>query len=130
MDMNLPDEELQHRIEQRVNQTSTDGLAYQKVFDALATEPEFRLPMTFADKVLIKLDKREALAATKEMYWLAAGIFLLVIAALVGALLIGFKPSFGIFGFLASYPGLFVFGILFVGLLQWLDKRLVKKPTL
>ena len=63
------------------------------------------------------------------MYWLAAGIFVLLVAAIVGALLAGFKPGFGAFKFWERYMGLFVFGIVFLALLQWIDKKLIK-PTI
>ncbi|MCE2895834.1 MAG: hypothetical protein LW721_15485 [Flammeovirgaceae bacterium] len=128
--MNLPDEELQKKAEVNNPDVSEDGMAYKKVFTALPIEPDFRLPVNFADNVVQQIDAKEARTAAHEMYWLAAGLFLLLAGALVGALLIGFRPTFGGFRFFGSYPGLFAFGVLFLLFLHWVDKRLVRTPTL
>jgi hypothetical protein len=125
MDM-TQDEELQNKFLAGEIGDSLDGIAYKKVFNALSTEPDFNLPINFADKVIKQSEIKEATSTSREMYWLAAGIFTLVVGAVVGALLGGFKPSFGAFKFWASYPGLFAFGLGFVLFIQWLDKKLVR----
>jgi hypothetical protein len=106
MDMNIHDEELQDKILSGMADDSRDGVAYKKIFHALTSEPDFNLPVHFADKVIREIEAKEEKSVAREMYWLAAGIFTLSVGAVIGALLSGFKPSFGAYKFLASYPGL------------------------
>jgi hypothetical protein len=127
MDMSTLDEELQNKFLTGGTDDSLDGIAYKKVFDAISTEPQFYLPINFADKVVQQIETKEANSTASEMRWLAAGIFLLVIGAVVGAILSGFRPSFGAFKFWASYPGLFLFGLIFLLFIQWLDKTIIGK---
>jgi hypothetical protein len=124
--MTTKDEDLQNKYLAGAADGSVDGAAYKKVFHALSTEPDFNLPINFADKVIRQIESKETKSTAHEMRWLAAGIFLLFIGAVVGAVLSGFKPSFGAFKFWASYPGLFVFSLAFILLIQWLDKKWVK----
>jgi hypothetical protein len=127
MDMSRQDEELQNKFLTGGTDDSLDGTTYKKVFDAISTEPHVNLPINFADKVVQQIETKEANSTGKEMRWLAAGIFLLVIGAVVGAVLSGFRPSFGAFKFWESYPGLFVFGLIFLFFIQWLDKTIIGK---
>jgi hypothetical protein len=128
MGMTTREEELQNEILTGAADDSVDGVAYKKVFKALSVEPEFSLPINFADKVIRQIENKEAKSTVREMYWLAAGVLALMVAAIVSAIIVGFKPSFGAFKFLAGYPGLFAFGLVFILLIQWLDKKLVR-PT-
>jgi hypothetical protein len=129
MDMNIHDEELQDKILSGMADDSRDGVAYKKIFHALTSEPDFNLPVHFADKVIREIEAKEEKSVAREMYWLAAGIFTLSVGAVIGALLSGFKPSFGAYKFLASYPGLIGFGLALIVLIQWLDKKLVRPKT-
>ncbi len=123
--METKDEELQKKILAGGADDSADGLAYRKVFHAISTEPNFNLPINFADTVIKQIENREAKSVAYDLRWLAVGIFVLLLGAVVGGVLSGFKPSFGAFKFWASYPGLFVFSLAFILFLQWLDKKLV-----
>lgn len=123
--METKDEELQHKIIAGGTDGSADGVAYKKVFDSISTEPDFNLPFNFADTVIKNIETKEAKSTTYDMRWLAAGIFVLLLGAVIGAVLGGFKPNFGAFKFWASYPGLFAFGSAFILFLQWLDKKWV-----
>ncbi len=124
--MTTKEEELQNKYLAGAADGSVDGIAYKKVFHALSTEPDFNLPINFAEKVIQQIETKEPTSTTYEMRWLAVGIFVLFVGAVAGALLSGFKPSFGAFKFWASYPGLFVFSLTFILLIQWLDKKWVK----
>lgn len=127
--MTSHEESLQQQLEEgKPVPANADTRAYQKVFDALQQEPEFELPLYFEDRVLQKIEANEKRAERKETYWLVAGVSLLVIAAIVGAALVGFKPSFGAFAFLSRYTGLFIFGMVFIIALQWLDRKIVQRP--
>jgi hypothetical protein len=131
MDMNLHDEELQNKIVSGLGDDSREGMAYKRVFDTLAQEPDFHLPINFAEKVLKQIEVKEEKSTAREMYWLVGGICVLSIAGIIGAIMSNFKPSFGAFRFWASYPGLLVFGIFCVLLVQWLDRKLVRpRPSL
>jgi hypothetical protein len=129
MDMTTRDEELQNKILSGLADDSNDGITYKKVINALSTEPDFHLPINFVDNVLRQIEVKEQKSTSHEMYWLIAGIVVLSVGAIIGALLSGFKPSFGAFKFWASYQGLFAFGLAFLLLLQWIDKKLVRPKT-
>lgn len=124
----MTDEELQERIEQGDHSNSKDAKAYRLVFAALRREPDFRLRTNFADRVARRALHVEA-QSSHEIIWLLLGLFSFVVALGIATYLTGFKPSLGAFEFVSSYPGLFVFGVLFVGLLQWVDKRIIRKTT-
>ena len=124
--METKEEELQHKIIAGGTDDSADGLAYKKVLHAITAEPNFNLPINFADRVIRQIENKEAKSTNYDMRWLAVGIFVLFLGAVIGAILSGFKPNFGAFKFWASYPGLFAFGLAFVLFLQWLDKKWVK----
>jgi len=124
--MKKSDEEIQHRLEQgSLPGESTDGQAYQIVFGALQREPAFILPTDFADRVLrASAVRKKAKEALHDRLGFAAGLLLLIGGACVATWLTGFKFSAGAFRFVSGYPGLLVFGLLFVLLLHLVDKRL------
>lgn len=127
--MTSHEESLQKQIEEgKTPSFNADTRAYQKVFDALKQEPHFELPLHFEDRILQQIEAHEMRAERRGAYWLIAGVFLLVIAAVIGAALVGFKPSFGAFAFLSRYTGLFFFGIVFIMALQWIDRKIVQRP--
>ncbi len=68
-------------------------------------------------------------SAIHEFIWLYAGLIAFVVAAGITIFLTGFKINLGVLKFISSYPGLIVFGALFILALQWIDRRFVKKPT-
>jgi hypothetical protein len=122
------EEEIQRQVEEgRAPSTDANTRAYQRVFDALSQEPEFELPAHFEDRVLKSIEANEKATERKETYWLITGIFVLIIASIIGAILVGFKPSFGAFGFLSRHTGLFIFAVVFILLLQWVDRKIVHR---
>lgn len=117
------DEELQHSMERnRVNGSDKDSRAYRVVFDALQHEPEFRLSSKFSDSVLQRL---EAAEGRSQYFWLALGFFGFVIAAVVAVALTDFSLDFGFLKHISKFTGLFVFGAVFIVLLQWIDRKLI-----
>lgn len=127
--MNTHDEELQKNLEAGRPATGDENevRAYQQVFDALRQEPEFSLPHGFADRVVKKLVQREtAKTTTREYVWFGVGATLLLIAFITAIVLSGFKFELGVFSGIKSYKGLFFFAVLFIGLLQVIDKRLLR----
>ncbi len=121
-------EEFKNQLRQEgVRSDSHDGLAYQKVFDALSHEPQFQLPHNFADQVIRRIEHKQKESTKRDNLFLILGIGAFIIAGIVGSLMIGFKPDLGIFKFLSGYSGLMIFAIAFVIFIQWLDKRVVRK---
>jgi len=123
--MKSAEEELQHQIEMGlVNEPTEDARAYQRVFDALKKEPDFHVSLPFADRILAVIEKKEE---QRDYWWMAAGIFLTVIALIVSLVLTSPHWTAGVFTFLSGYPGLVVFGIAFILLLHWVDKKVIRK---
>ncbi|MBK5279375.1 MAG: hypothetical protein JJE09_10995 [Bacteroidia bacterium] len=126
--MKAKDEELQNQIEKAISSDDgVDAYAYKIVFDTLRKEPDSYLSTNFADRVVQKIETRNE--STNDFIWFSVGIFTFAIAAVIAIVLTDFKVSFGALKFLASYPGLFVFGIGFILALNWLDKKLVRPKT-
>ncbi len=122
--MKRSEEELQHQIENGLVNESDDARAYQRVFDALKKEPDFHISFHFADRLVALIEKKEE---KRDYWWMAAGIFLTVIALIVSLVLTSPHWNAGVFTFLSGYPGLVVFGIAFILLLHWVDKKVVRK---
>ena len=129
----MSEEELQQRLETGEKITGKDALAYRKVFDALEREPDFRLPMNFADSVMDQIASKPE--SKKEYFLIGGGVLFFVIAAMVAYLMTDFSLSADVFKvqtdlrafqFVRNYLGLFLFGAAFIVLLQWLDKRFVR----
>jgi len=125
--MSLSDDELQSKIEKgdRVDDT-LDSRAYQKVFHALKKEP-YRLPLHFADRVINHLDTQGDLA--KDYFWFGLGLFVFIAGAFVAAGMANFKLNFGVLKFISGYPGLFLFGLAFIALIHYIDKRFLSKKV-
>jgi hypothetical protein len=121
MAMTTKEEALQNQMD------GVDAYAYQKVFDVLKQEPDFSLPINFADRVIQKIEAKKE--SSTDFIWFGAGIFMFAIAAIVTIVLTDFKISFGALKFITGYPGFFIFGVCFILALQWLDRKLVKPKT-
>jgi len=123
--MKRSEEELQNQIEKGlVDESSEDARAYQRVFDALKKEPDFHVSLPFADRLLALVDKKEE---QRDYWWIAAGIFLIVIALIISLVLTSAHWTSGVFTFVSGYPGLIGFGVAFILLLQWVDRKVIKK---
>lgn len=104
-----------------------DAQVYQRVFDALSREPDYKIKPNLADRVIARMSLERKESTSHDNLFFVLGLSLMLIVAIVGAVLVGFKPDFGAFKFLAGYPGLVGFAIAFILFIQWLDKKLVKK---
>lgn len=119
----MTDEELQKQVEAGQITGHEDDEAYRYVFTALKQEPAFHVSISFADRILAKLERKEE---QRDFRWLAVGIFLSVIA-LVVTLVVTKAWTIGVFSFVSGYQGLIVFGIAFILLLHWVDRKLLRK---
>lgn len=98
----------------------------KKIESVLMREPDFQLPATFANRLMSMIEAKQKAARSREVYWIAFAGFLFVVAVGVSVYLTGFKPSFSAFPFLNNYAGLIVFGVLFIGLLNWVERRFLR----
>jgi hypothetical protein len=127
--MNRYEEELQNNLDAGKDPEGDplDLKAYQTVFNALKKESDFSLSTSFADNVVgLVIKKQKSKSIIREYFWLGFGIFLLLTASMITIVLTAFEFNFGFLNALNSYKGLIVFGILFITLLHWLDRRLIK----
>jgi len=123
------DDELQKRFDEgNFSAEGIDAQAYQKVFDTLKREPEYTLPVYFADRLVTRIESKEtAKEVSRDKFWLGLGLFSLVVTLIVAFALTDFKPSFGVFRFLAGYTGLAAFAVAFILLLNWIDRKIIRK---
>jgi hypothetical protein len=123
----MKDEERQIQIEKgNVANHDADSAAYRKVFDALRKEPSYQLSPPFVSKIVQQvLLKKQQKELRKDYVWLGLGIFSFAIAFIVTFALTDFTLTSGVFKFISSYGGLMVFGVAFIFVLHWLDKRLL-----
>lgn len=102
----------------------------KKIDRALREAPDFELPVSFADTIMNRIEAKREAKRQWEIFWVTLAGVLLITAAGISIFLTGFKPSFQAFPFLNNYAGLIIFGIAFIGLLSWLEKRFLKKPSM
>ncbi|MBS1505146.1 MAG: hypothetical protein JSS79_00760 [Bacteroidetes bacterium] len=125
------EEELQHLRESSTTPfDEIDEQAYKKVFDALGQEPEYALPSNFADRMVRLVEAKEhSKEISRDNFWIGLGIFAFLVGLVFAIAATDFKFSTGAFRFLSGYPGLIIFGIVFILALQWLDKKIVRRET-
>jgi hypothetical protein len=126
--MNMRDEELQKKIESGHESDDMDSRSYKTVFQALSQEPEFKLPASFADRVVAIAEYKQK-SSSPDLLWFGLGIFFLLIAFVVAIVMSGFKLNLGFLSGVSSYSGLFVFGVAFIGLLNLLEKKVLRKQS-
>lgn len=120
--MNLSDEELQVKIEQGAIPESADAKAYRRIFDALQEEPGYLAP-GFADRLMARLKGKED---SSDLVWLWLGVGALLITAAIAVGMTSFRFGVGTFTFVSGYSGLFIFGLLFVLLLHYVDRQWIR----
>jgi uncharacterized sodium:solute symporter family permease YidK len=123
--MKLTDEELQSQIEKGHAIDGEDASVYKRIFSALKKEPSFVLPARFSDDIVKRIEMAKPQSSTDNL-WFGLGIFGFVLAAIITIVLTGFNPGAGAFKFLSGYAGLFAFGIVFILLLNFFDKKFIR----
>ena len=127
--MSPHEEELQRNAELRqLTETHPDRKAYQVLFEALKKPVDYSLSPGFTDQVLTRIVEKKKKESVRDLVWLTAGVFLLVVSFVVALVMTDFTLSLGFLKGMSSYAGVFLFGILFIGLLNWIDHRLRKSP--
>lgn len=122
----MKEDELQKLVETgNVDYNNPEAKAYKRVFDSLGRETSFSLPSSFANRVMnVLLAREKRKEIRRDYFWLALGIFGFVIAFAVVFVITDFKFTSGVFSFLSSYGGLIIFGIAFVAILNFLEKKI------
>ena len=127
--MNSNDEDLQGNIESgKASGDELDVRAYQEVFARLKKKPDLYLSADFADKIIVRVEQKQRRSASRDFFWLACGVSLLIVALVVAFVLSGFKPTLGFLKGMSAYAGLFVFGIAFILFLNRLEKKIIPRP--
>lgn len=122
--MNRTEEELQKQIENGLVSESDDARAYHRIFEALKKEPDFHVSLPFADRIVALIERKEE---KRDYWWMAGGIFLIVVTLIVSLALTEIHWTTGVFTFVSGYSGLIIFGIAFILFLQWIDKKIIRK---
>lgn len=124
--MKNSDEIIQKQIEGGNLPEGLEGESYKVVFNALKKNPEFKLPSNFAHRVAA-IAKAPAKAFNWDKFFLISGCISFLIALTYAILSLHATFSVGVFSFISGYPGLIVFAIIFVILLNWIDKKWISK---
>ena len=120
------EDELQRSVESGNVTDDIESKAYQHVFRALKEEPDVTLSPRFADRVVERLKKRESFA--REHGWLVFGVICLLGALGYVLSRITLNVNLGFLSGITSYWGFLLFALVFIGLLNWIDKRFIVTP--
>ncbi len=125
------EDELQQQIEGGKRPENDDETAYVHVFNALKKAPVVMPGAGLADRVLLRLEDRAANKRSWIEWALAAfaGLSFLV-GLIVTVVLTNFKPDFGFLSALRDYAGLIVFGVVFIIIINIIDRQLVRRKDL
>ena len=124
--MNKEDEHIQHAMESG-SEPVGDRLeiaAYHEVFNRLSNQPELKITSDLESIVLAKIIKRRQQQSRRDYIWLGVGIFSLLITCVIALVFSNFKLSAAMFSNIPSITGLIMFGIVFVLVLNGLDKKI------
>ena len=127
--MKNSDEIIQQQVETGHAPEGPEGDSYKIVFSALKKNPEFKLPTNFAHRVAAMAPDRGK-AFNWDKFFLISGCVSFFFALIYAIASIHTKFSAGVFSFISGYPGLIVFGIFFILVLNWIDKKWISKSTM
>lgn len=125
--MKTQDEIIQEEIEKGVYDINdVDYRAYRLVFNGVSRKPAVSLSPGFTSNVIKKIQQlREERSLRNDFMWLGIGLCAFIIATIISISMTSFKFDFGALGFINSYGGLLIFGLVLIMGLQWLDKKLL-----
>lgn len=126
------EEQIQRAIENGTDIPGDDLTArsYRQVFSALSKEPEVIVPMSFADRVMRKVIEKRKQSDSKDFIWFGVGIFLLLICFVVAIAMTGATFNLGFLRDMSGYAGLFVFGVAMIIVINWADRRFIRRTDL
>jgi hypothetical protein len=127
----MSDEELQSKIEAGGLQNSfQDAEAYHKVFSALHREVEFTLSPSFTERVIQKIEVQKKKEASREQWWFFGGLLVFLIGFIFALVQVQFTPNVGIYTFITGYKGLIVFGVVFILVLNYIDRKFIRPVSM
>jgi hypothetical protein len=125
------DEEMQNRANDSKSGEMSDEKAYRLVFNALGKEPVVDVAPGLADRVILRLQERKAARKASSDWIFAVGGGIVFLAGLIITIVVtGFKPDFGFLNEIADFKGIFIFGAVFIILINILDKQLMRKKRI
>jgi hypothetical protein len=129
--MNRHEEDLQGKVERNepVNTNDLDANSYRIVFRALKKEPEMTLSSPFEERIIRLMIEKRLREERRDRFWFGFGIALILIAFIVAIVLTGFAFDFGFLKDMADYKGLAVFAVIFIALLNWVDKKFITREV-
>jgi len=102
-------------------------VAYSNLFRVLAKTEDYSAPVHLADKIIKTLKKnQEKSLLRQDFFWLGTGILLLLTAGIYTVVHSEFKIDFGFLNAFV-YKGVLVFGICFIAVLNYIDRRVARK---
>lgn len=125
--MNNQEENIQRAIESG-SEPDGDRLeinAYREVFGRLSRLPEIRPAADIENIVLTRILRRRQQQSRLDYIWLAVGILLLLIVCVIAVAFTGVGISASFLTRVPDVTGVVIFGILFVVVLNRLDKKLL-----
>lgn len=130
--MKHDDEEIQKQVELGLSESKTPAHdTYQKIFDALKQEPDYDLPVYFADRVVNRIIQQREEKTRRDHLWLITGligIFVVFIITLILTLtMTSVTLQFGFLAHLLEYKWLLLTGAILVTVFNWLDKRILRQ---
>lgn len=127
------------RAAERGETTQTDRLderAYREIFRALKKDPGYKLDAGFAERVAASVAGQRRTQNSGDYLWFSASILALLLAFTCALLYTGFRLDLtglsidmGFLSVMSDYKGLAIFGAIFITLLNWLDKSLIRRQT-
>ena len=123
----MNEEELQKNIESGNFTGGDDEKAYRYIFNALTKESLDGLPAGFADRVALRVEHKKRESSLPEILLAIFGGLAFVIGLIVTIAMTGFKLNLGFLNALSEYKGLFLFGIVFIILINVIDRQLLRK---
>ena len=127
--MNINKEEIKKLLEEDNSSLieHADVDAFSRILTVLGKEDEaIPLPTNFSESIIKIVLKKRAREGRWGWFGYIAGIAGLVIALIVSLVLVDFKLDFGFLKGISSYSGLFLFGIAFIVILNFLEKWIIR----
>ncbi|MBS1950561.1 MAG: hypothetical protein OJF59_000750 [Cytophagales bacterium] len=125
----MKDEWIQKQVEAGQAPEGQEGELYKIVFSALKQEAGFKLPSDFAGRVAAAAT-RPAKSFNWDLFFLVFGCTLCVTTSLYVIITSHATLSVGVFSFFSGYRWLIGFALLFIGLLNWVDKKWISKAAI
>jgi len=123
--------DLQKKIQnnelKELDESDPQVIAYVNLFRVLSQTEEYSSPEHLADSVIEALKKKQKKSVLKrDFFWFGTGILLLLAAGIYTVVYSEFKINLGFLNAFV-YKGVLVFGICFIVVLHYIDRRMARK---